>query len=178
MHPAAIQSRPLVVVADDSSDMRSLIKEVLEGDGYEVIPAASGARALTEMTARRPDLLITDLLMPGMTGFILRGLMLRRPELASIPVIILSAYWHPAQRYARRGGGPDQAAEHRPAHRGGASPGAHRRADADDDIGPDPAQWARDQRAGWWPATAEAEPGRGPTGDAGPLGRSSFEVYL
>jgi len=94
MHPAAIQSRPLVVVADDSSDMRSLIKEVLEGDGYEVIPAASGARALTEMTARRPDLLITDLLMPGMTGFILRGLMLRRPELASIPVIILSAYRH------------------------------------------------------------------------------------
>jgi len=87
-------ARPLVLVADDSSDMRSLIKEVLEDEGYEVIAVASGARALSEMTARPPNLLISDLLMPGMTGFSLRALMLRRPELASIPVIILSAYWH------------------------------------------------------------------------------------
>lgn len=86
--------RPLVLVADDSPDMRSLIKEVLEEEGYEVIAVASGARALSEMTARPPNLLISDLLMPGMTGFSLRALMLRRPELAAIPVIILSAYWH------------------------------------------------------------------------------------
>jgi len=86
--------RPLVLVADDSADMRSLIKEVLEDGGYEVVTVASGARALSEMTARPPDLLISDLLMPGMTGFSLRALMLRRPELAAIPVIILSAYWH------------------------------------------------------------------------------------
>lgn len=86
--------RPLVLVADDSPDMRSLIKEVLDNEGYEVITVASGARALSEMTARRPDLLITDLLMPGMTGFSLRTLMLRRPELATVPVVILSAYWH------------------------------------------------------------------------------------
>ena len=87
-------TRPLVLVADDSSDMRALIREVLEEDGYEVVTVASGARALSEMTARPPSLLITDLLMPGMTGFNLRALMLRRPELATIPVIILSAYWH------------------------------------------------------------------------------------
>ena len=86
--------RPLVLVADDSPDMRSLIKEVLDNEGYEMITVASGARALSEMTARLPDLLITDLLMPGMTGFSLRTLMLRRPELATVPVVILSAYWH------------------------------------------------------------------------------------
>lgn len=91
MDPA---SRPLVLVADDSSDMRALIGDVLGEVGYEVITVASGARALSEMTARPPDLLITDLLMPGMTGFSLRALMLRRPELAKVPVVILSAYWH------------------------------------------------------------------------------------
>jgi CheY-like chemotaxis protein len=86
--------RRYVLVADDSADMRLLLKDLLVDLGYEVVIVASGARALSEMTARPPDLLITDLLMPGMTGFNLRALMLRRPELARVPVIVLSAYWH------------------------------------------------------------------------------------
>ena len=88
------RTRPLVLVADDSPDMRELIRAVLTDAGYEVVVVASGARALSEMSARPPDLLITDLLMPGMTGFNLRALMLRRPDLARVPVVVLSAYWH------------------------------------------------------------------------------------
>jgi CheY-like chemotaxis protein len=84
---------PRVLVVDDSADMRSLLKDVLEYAGYEVVAAASGGRALAEMNARRPDLVITDLLMPGMSGFTLRSTMLRSPALAAIPVIVLSAYW-------------------------------------------------------------------------------------
>ncbi|HET9417101.1 MAG TPA: response regulator [Candidatus Limnocylindria bacterium] len=82
-----------VLVVDDSRDMRDLLQEVLEAAGYEVTPCASGARALEVMAARRPDLVITDLLMPGMSGFSFRAAMLRRPDLATIPVVILSAYW-------------------------------------------------------------------------------------
>jgi CheY-like chemotaxis protein len=85
---------PLVLVADDSAEMRELIREVLAREGYEVITVGSGGRALREMSNRRPDLVITDLLMPGMSGFSLRTLMLRRADLADIPVIVLSAYWH------------------------------------------------------------------------------------
>jgi CheY-like chemotaxis protein len=85
---------PLVLVADDSAEMRELIREVLAREGYEVITVGSGGRALREMSIRRPDLVITDLLMPGMSGFSLRTLMLRRADLADIPVIVLSAYWH------------------------------------------------------------------------------------
>jgi CheY-like chemotaxis protein len=85
---------PLVLVADDSAEMRELIREVLVREGYEVITVGSGGRALREMSIRRPDLVITDLLMPGMSGFSLRTLMLRRADLADIPVIVLSAYWH------------------------------------------------------------------------------------
>ena len=90
-HPAHV---PLVLVADDSAEMRALIRDVLEGEGYEVIAVGSGGQALREMSGRRPDLVITDLLMPGMSGFSLRALMLRRADLADIPVIVLSAYWH------------------------------------------------------------------------------------
>ena len=94
--PEPMQSprRPLVLIAEDSSDMRGLLTEVLEAEGCEVVAVGSGGRALSEMIRRPPDLVITDLFMPGMTGFTLRSLMLKRPQLARIPVIVLSAYWH------------------------------------------------------------------------------------
>lgn len=81
-------------MADDSPDMRALISDLLDEEGFEVRAVGSGGRALSEMVHRVPDLVITDLFMPGMTGFTLRSLMLRRPELVDVPVIVLSAYWH------------------------------------------------------------------------------------
>jgi CheY-like chemotaxis protein len=83
-----------VLVVDDSPDMRGLIGDILTGEGFEVVTVGSATRALDLMAERRPDLLITDLLMPGMSGFSLRSLMLRRPELAGVPVVVISAYWH------------------------------------------------------------------------------------
>ena len=91
--PQHIPERPLVLVVDDSAAVRDLVRDVLEPDGFEVIGAASGARALTVMAQRIPALVITDLLMPAMSGFALRAAMLRRVELAAIPVVILSGYW-------------------------------------------------------------------------------------
>jgi CheY-like chemotaxis protein len=90
-HPSV--GGPLIIVSDDSAAMREVLDEVLTSAGYTVRTASSGARALEAMSAQRPDLVITDLLMPGMSGFSLRAAMLRRPDLASIPVIILSGYW-------------------------------------------------------------------------------------
>ena len=89
-------SRALVLVVDDSHDMRELIADVLTEQGLEVVVAASGDRALRLMADRRPDLVITDLLMPGMNGFAMRAEMLRRTELAQVPVIVLSAFWRRA----------------------------------------------------------------------------------
>lgn len=86
-------ARPLVLVVDDSAAIRDLVRDVLEPDGFEVIGAASGARALSVMAERIPALVITDLLMPAMSGFALRAAMLRRAELSAIPVVILSGYW-------------------------------------------------------------------------------------
>jgi CheY-like chemotaxis protein len=91
--PPMDRRRPFVLAVDDSHDMRSILSDILEDIGCEVATAASGASALRAMSERRPDLVITDLLMPGMSGFSLRTAMLRRPEFAAIPVIVLSAYW-------------------------------------------------------------------------------------
>ena len=85
---------PFILVVDDSEDMRTLLADVLAPAGYEVVTAGSAGRAIEVMAGRTPDLVITDLFMPGMSGFALRGLMLRRCELADVPVIVLSAYWH------------------------------------------------------------------------------------
>lgn len=91
--PPVAAPRARILVVDDSPDMRALLADVLEVAGYDVVRAASGARALAEMNVRVPDLVITDLLMPGMTGFTLRSTMLRNERLAAVPVIVLSAYW-------------------------------------------------------------------------------------
>lgn len=91
--PASVPRPPFILAVDDSPDMRAMLREVLELAGYEVATAGSSAQALTVMSDRVPDVLITDLIMPGMSGFSLRSHMLRRPDLAPVPVIVLSAYW-------------------------------------------------------------------------------------
>lgn len=97
--PTAQASAPMagvrrrILVVDDSADMRDVLQEVLGRAGYDVIGASSGQRALALMRDGIPDLVITDLLMPEMSGFALRAAMLRRPELARVPVVILSGYW-------------------------------------------------------------------------------------
>jgi len=57
-----------------------------------LVLAGSAERALWLMGTQRPALVITDLFMPGMSGFSLRGAMLRRQELVDIAVIVLSAF--------------------------------------------------------------------------------------
>jgi CheY-like chemotaxis protein len=85
--------RATALVVDDSGDMRDLLRDVLDSDGWQVTLAGSGQRALRLMAVHRPDVVLIDLLMPGMSGFALRSTMLHDPALADIPVVILSAYW-------------------------------------------------------------------------------------
>ena len=61
---------PTVLVVDDESDVRSLVAEILRGSGYRVIAAPDGdaAIALLERAHQRVDLLVTDVVMPVMSG--------------------------------------------------------------------------------------------------------------
>lgn len=81
-----------ILVVDDNPNDRRLIRRLLQAyKRYRVIEAHSGAEALDLLQQTAPDLIITDLTMPGMDGFALLDALKRDPATASIPVVVISA---------------------------------------------------------------------------------------
>lgn len=80
-----------VLVVDDESNMRLLIRMVLESAGYEVVEAAHGAAALERVRESRPALVVTDVMMPVMSGRELVERLRAEPGTASIPILVVSA---------------------------------------------------------------------------------------
>ena len=79
-----------ILIVDDESSIRFLLKRVLESAGYEVIEAHDGAMALARIAAARPELVVTDLMMPVMGGAELIARLRADPETASIPIVVIS----------------------------------------------------------------------------------------
>src|SRR5919201_1680625 len=79
-----------ILVVDDEESLRSLFKQVLEKEGYEVVCAASGEEALQQLKTQWFDLAISDLRMPGLTGieFMREGKALS----PAMPYIMLTGY--------------------------------------------------------------------------------------
>jgi DNA-binding response OmpR family regulator len=82
---------PLVLVADDEEDIRSLVAFRLKRAGYEVITAADGEEALLLATTRLPDLAVLDMMMPKATGLEVTRSMREHEATKDIPVILLTA---------------------------------------------------------------------------------------
>jgi DNA-binding response OmpR family regulator len=80
---------PLVLVADDDSDILSLVRLRLERSGYSVVSARNGAEALELARERRPRLAILDVAMPELNG--LEVTQALRAEHNDLPVILLTA---------------------------------------------------------------------------------------
>jgi DNA-binding response OmpR family regulator len=80
-----------VLVVDDETDIREAVAELLADEGYQVLDAADGEEALRKARAFHPDVVLLDLMMPGMNGWEFCAQRKGDPELASIPVIVLSA---------------------------------------------------------------------------------------
>jgi len=83
-----------VLLVEDDLDIRDILQDVLESDGFDVIPAANGKQALDFLTMNDPpgaDLVILDLMMPLITGWEVLDRMQENPRLAEIPVIVVSA---------------------------------------------------------------------------------------
>jgi CheY-like chemotaxis protein len=81
-----------VLVLEDDRDMREALVEVLRLEGYEVDAAGNGADGLALARNHRPDVILLDLMMPGMSGWEFRAEQLKDARLAEVPVIVMSAY--------------------------------------------------------------------------------------
>ncbi|RXK56737.1 response regulator [Oleiharenicola lentus] len=89
--PFPNEKRPKILVVDDDKDIRSVITDILDQSGYEVFTAASGQQGLDLAGQMLPNLIILDLMMPGMDGWTVLTKLQHKPALADTPVIILSA---------------------------------------------------------------------------------------
>ena len=91
-----------ILIADDNPQNRYLLETVLKGDGYDVIPAGNGADALDLARKTPPDLVITDILMPGMDGFDLCRRWKRDEQLRDIPLIFYTGQYtdHRDEKFA------------------------------------------------------------------------------
>jgi len=84
---AAAQFRFRILVVDDEPSIRGAVREILESQGYEVLTAADGLDGLHALSKSLPDLIISDLNMPRMSGFeFLEIVRARFPHIATIAV--------------------------------------------------------------------------------------------
>lgn len=81
---------PLIVIAEDEFLIADVLVIMLEDAGYEVASASHGKAALTLVREKRPSLVITDFMMPLMTGLELAQAIRADGELAHIPVMLVS----------------------------------------------------------------------------------------
>lgn len=82
--------RKRVLIADDNADLRMYLKRLLE-DAYEVTAVQNGAEAFGAIRRRKPDLVLSDVMMPVMDGLELVKAIRSNPDLALLPILLLSA---------------------------------------------------------------------------------------
>lgn len=81
-----------VLIVDDHPEARRLLRRILNAHGeYELREATSGSEALSQIRERAPDLMILDLMMPGMDGFAVLDAIQRQPATAAMPVVVVTA---------------------------------------------------------------------------------------
>jgi len=79
-----------VLVVDDEANIRDLLRQELEAAGYSVREAVDGLDAISQAKTNPPDLIVMDVMMPGISGFDAVAVLRGAPETSSIPLIILS----------------------------------------------------------------------------------------
>jgi two-component system, OmpR family, phosphate regulon response regulator PhoB len=82
---------PLVLVVEDEPAQREVLGYNLEAEGFRVVMADSGDEALLLVAEERPDLVVLDWMLPGVSGIEICRRLKSRPETRSVPVIMLSA---------------------------------------------------------------------------------------
>jgi CheY-like chemotaxis protein len=93
-----IDERPLVLVADDEADVTLLCRINLEFEGFRVVEASDGRDAVAKAKAERPSVVVLDATMPVQDGFQTLDELKADPELAEVPVVMLTGHVERAQQ--------------------------------------------------------------------------------
>jgi two-component system cell cycle response regulator DivK len=80
-----------ILIVDDQIQNRTLLETLLRPEGYLTLSAASGEEALASIARHAPDLILLDVMMPGMDGYKVAGLLKANPVTADIPIIMVTA---------------------------------------------------------------------------------------
>jgi CheY-like chemotaxis protein len=82
---------PNILVVDDHEEIREALSEILEEEGHDISQAVDGLDALEAINKSRPDVVLLDIAMPGMDGLETLQRIKSQPQLANIPVIMVTA---------------------------------------------------------------------------------------
>ena len=94
-----------ILVVDDDAVIRQLVRDVLESEGYVVYTAADGETALQRVATDRPDCVVLDVMMPGLSGH--EVLARLRAQDLGLPVVMLTAADNDTQAWQAWSGGVD-----------------------------------------------------------------------
>jgi len=97
----------IILVVDDNSDFREIVRLSLQEAGHEVLEAGSSRQALQLARQNQPDLILLDILMPGLDGYETCRQFKTHPSLTQIPIMVLTALGDPLARYKAHQAGAD-----------------------------------------------------------------------
>ena len=84
-------SKRTIMVVDDNPDIVTIVKTLLEGNGFKVQPASSGQEVFILLTKKKPDLILLDIMMPWMDGLEVLTRLKSYSNTSTIPVVLLTA---------------------------------------------------------------------------------------
>jgi CheY-like chemotaxis protein len=104
-----MEGRIPVLIVDDNLELLRVLSKGLELAGpFTVMTASDGAQGLERCVTHRPDCLVIDVMMPGLTGYQLVRALRGDPETADIPLILLTALAQDLERFAGLAAGADR----------------------------------------------------------------------
>jgi len=85
------QDKPKILLVEDNADEAQMVKMILEPEGYNVSVATDGRDGLTKADSDKPDLIVLDVMMPGLDGFGMCAKLRENPRYKHVPIILLTA---------------------------------------------------------------------------------------
>lgn len=86
-----LEEEHLILIVDDDTDLSALMALPLRDRGFRVLTASSGGLALSMITRHRPDLILLDIMMPGMNGHEVLRRIKQNPQLSATPVVMMTS---------------------------------------------------------------------------------------